>query len=470
MPAPNNTTGQRLGGSALVAFILFAAYLANTRAINSIDSSAIQYTALALAATGRADVAAYDGIVASGLDMGYIRIVQGHALSSYPLLPALVAAPAYRLALVTGFIDPARPNTADVEAIGGTVAAIVTALAGSVLYLSLASWRPNAPAMAIALVTGLATPLWSSASQALWSHGPAALLVACGLGLVLPVPIDHRHRWLAVTGSGIALALAMFCRQLLVVFPIGVAIAVWQSREPRRHLAMLGLGLLAGAAAMMTANTIWLGTPLGGFISLYTVGVSMRTHGVASAWAGQWMEGLAGIMVSPSRGLLWFMPVSLVALAAAKTAWRDRMARYALLLPLALFIVLWSKYAVWWGGHSFGPRLATDIAIPLAFVAATGLTGWTWLSASKKAATLAVVAWSIWVQAVGAFYYPSGNWNGMPTDVDRAHERLWNWSDSQLIRTIHGGSYRQYRARQQRNPPIAEPDVIVDLDGQRRTP
>lgn len=468
---PGSMTTQRLAGSALVALILFSVYNANTRSINSVDTAAIQHTALALAATGRANLAAYDDLVTSGVDMGSVRVTGSEAHSSYPLLPALMAAPAYRVAVATGAIDPERPVAARVEAIGGSVAAAVVALAGAVLYLALAAWRPASPAMIVALAAGLATPLWSSASQAMWSHGPAALLLTIGLGLVLAVPAGHRRRGAALLAAGIALALAVFCRQLLFVFPLGVAIAVWQAREPRAHVALLGAGLAAGSAAIMTANIVWLGTPLGGFVDLYAAGVSMKTHGVAGAWAGQWVEGLTGIVLSPSRGLLWFMPVAFVALVGVRAAWRDPLSRYAVVLPLLVFVALWAKYAVWWGGHSFGPRLATDIAVPLALVAAAGLTGWASLSRLTQTAAVVAVAWSITVQAVGAFCYPAGNWNGAPIDVDRAHDRLWNWTDSQLIRTMQNGSYRQYRARQQQlEQPLTEPEIMVEIDSDDVTP
>jgi hypothetical protein len=49
---------------------------------------------------------------------------------------------------------------------------------------------------------------------------------------------------------------------------------------------------------------------------------------------------------------------------------------------------------------------------------------------------------SVLVQIVGAFYFPSPrdvDWNATPTDVDRAHERLWDWRDHQLVRLLRNG-------------------------------
>jgi hypothetical protein len=57
----------------------------------------------------------------------------------------------------------------------------------------------------------------------------------------------------------------------------------------------------------------------------------------------------------------------------------------------------------------------------------------------------AIVAWSVAVHAVGVLCYPGGDWNGSPFDVDRAHERLWDWRDSQIARTVRSGIYHGQR-------------------------
>ena len=59
--------------------------------------------------------------------------------------------------------------------------------------------------------------------------------------------------------------------------------------------------------------------------------------------------------------------------------------------------------------------------------------------------TLAAVALacSIGIAALGAFSYPHGAWNSEPADVDRNHDRLWSWSDSQIARTWHAGASPQ---------------------------
>jgi hypothetical protein len=100
-----------------------------------------------------------------------------------------------------------------------------------------------------------------------------------------------------------------------------------------------------------------------------------------------------------------------------------------------------AQFAVWWGGHSFGPRLLADVlpALVLGLVPAWGAT---WRSAPRRWLFLAALGVSVLVQAVGAFYYPSPRhveWNTSPVDVDRAHERLWDWRDPQILRLLRNG-------------------------------
>jgi hypothetical protein len=50
------------------------------------------------------------------------------------------------------------------------------------------------------------------------------------------------------------------------------------------------------------------------------------------------------------------------------------------------------------------------------------------------------LAWSIATAALGAFCYPNDRWNSDPLDVDRHHERLWDWSDMQIVRCCKAGA------------------------------
>jgi hypothetical protein len=99
------------------------------------------------------------------------------------------------------------------------------------------------------------------------------------------------------------------------------------------------------------------------------------------------------------------------------------------------YFVLLSGYTVWWGGFCFGPRYWTD-AVPLfAVILACGLE-WARARAGPVLLVLAVtIVWSVGVQALGAFCYPS-SWNLKPTNIDTQHDRLWDWADSEMTRCL----------------------------------
>ncbi len=474
----------------MAAVLLLAVYNANLRGIGSQDTRATEYEAYSLAAHGTADVNSFPTLRETGIARGYVQEVDGHFRVAYPIVAALVAAPAYWVAVRAGAIDRRHPAAAGIEAIGKLVASALTATAMALLVLLISARVPDAPALLIALAAGLATSLWSSASQALWSHAPAACFLALGLLLVGCVParttpdgdrsqgaraptppdrapkpaeVSHGGRDLravvvapmqdrppgadviTMAVAGVLFGLAGACRPLLVVFPLCAAsgLAVWRRTAN-------ALVLLAGAAAVLAAlaacNLALFGTVLGGLARLESAAVHGRAHAVGSAWSGNLVTGLAGILLSPNRGLVVFTPVVLLAVPGAHRLWRtDRLARWTLILPTGLFLLGWSKDSVWWGGHSYGPRYAADVAVPLAVMAAAGLAR-CWNSASARAAKTTIVlalAWSIAVQAIGAFCYPGGDWNGSPADVDRAHGRLWDWRDTEIGRTLEAGVYRR---------------------------
>ena len=184
---------------------------------------------------------------------------------------------------------------------------------------------------------------------------------------------------------------------------------------------VLGLSLIG-------FNCCYYGHPLGGQAKIEAAHAA--AHGVAGSWSG---EGLAGTLVSPNRGLLVFSPWAALAMvwvpALRRRLLADSIARW-MVWAVLLFWLLVGGYSAWWGGHCFGPRYWTEamplFALPLA-------CGWDRAGRAAKTGAVLLIAWSVAVQYVGAFRYPS-DWNVRPANVDLAHERLWDWRDTELRR------------------------------------
>jgi hypothetical protein len=218
----------------------------------------------------------------------------------------------------------------------------------------------------------------------------------------------------------------------MVVLMIGM----WRRWGAARVLVVCAV-VAAAVIPWMIVNWQWFGHPLGALPLTQEINASL--HGTRRTF--RWNpEAWAGLLVSPSRGLLVFSPIVLVALLGTRAAFvrGDREPFVWCLVAMAAQLALFASYSVWWGGHTYGPRYLVDVlplAVPLAALA---------LSAPRLprvrtiAATLAV-AWSIAVAATGAFCYPHDAWNTDPTEIDRDHARLWDVDDNQIVRCWRAG-------------------------------
>ena len=82
----------------------------------------------------------------------------------------------------------------------------------------------------MALAFALATPAWSTASRAMWQHGPSMLCIAVGLLCALRAQSGQRG-WMGM-GAAFAASYAMRPTDSIVI----IVIAVWMVVAQRRHL------------------------------------------------------------------------------------------------------------------------------------------------------------------------------------------------------------------------------------------
>ena len=150
------------------------------------------------------------------------------------------------------------------------------------------------------------------------------------------------------------------------------------------------------------------------------------------------------MLVSPSRGLFVYSPVLLFP-AAGLLLWLVRR-RGGLLAWAAVAVAAGvgtiAQFTVWWGGHSFGPRLLSDVLPALVLGDGARLAGHPAAGQRGGGSSPRPSPPRSWSRPSGAFYYPSPrsvDWNTSPADVDVAHERLWDWRDPQLLRLLRNG-------------------------------
>ena len=316
--------------------------------------------------------------------------------------------PAYAAALAVG-----NPPEDRQERLSHYTASVFAALATLFLFFALreanlAAW----PAFAFAMVGFFGTCLWSVASKGLFQHGPAA----CFLALAIWMLLRDTGRSAAVAGLALGLAVVIRPTNLAIALPLAVFVVFGRRRQ------LPAFAALAAVPALLNAAYAWKywGTPF-----------SPGESGHLSLFGGNPLHGLAGLLVSPSRGLFVFSPFLLFAIPAALAALRrsapalDR----ALAVGVLAVVALYAFWEVWWGGHSFGYRLLTDLAPILVFLIARA---WPELRAIPAAAPVFAVAAaaSVFANFLGATVYPSG----FNYDMERRPELLWSVSDGEIAR------------------------------------
>jgi hypothetical protein len=425
-------TRDRWIAAGIVAALLIV-YNANGREIGSYDSQPNKFAARELLLRRTLTLNHVVGAQPQlGARAGVVLCSDGGYRAAYAALSAVAAAaisyPFWRLRL----IDPDSALAPSVIAVLG--ASLLTAMAVALMYLT-ARRRVNVVrSLAIAAGLGLGTGLWYLVSKTLWEHETAIF----GLAIAVSAFTARENRMSSGQAivAAVGLAIAGLARPQLAPLMAIVLAGVWY-RAPRR--AAIAATLLVGgaAAALMRLYWLWFGDPFGALSVLQDA----NNHAHATAgWIDWSFQGLAGLLVSPSRGILVFSPVVAIALAgvpdAARASWSSPL-RWCGIAAAVQFLV-YGSYSVWWAGHTYGPRYLLDVLPLLVPLAAAALAR---LELRRASAVLwsTALGWSIAVSATGAFFYPNDEWNTSPVDVDRHHERLWSWSDPQFVRCWREG-------------------------------
>jgi hypothetical protein len=232
----------------------------------------------------------------------------------------------------------------------------------------------------------------------------------------------EQPKWVAF--SGLTLGFAVLCRSTDLFIAIPLAIYVLHVHRDQIYR----FTLFALPCVIVLALYNW-----GYFGSVIRTGYGQAIFS-ENAWSTSFFEGLTGILLSPSRGLFVYSPIFLFSLIGIFSAQRhaDSLLFRYLSVAVVLVIALYSKWIMWWGGWSFGPRLLADITplLTLLLIPAYRQTRHRHL---LKSGFYVLAGLSIAIHALGAFA-PAG-WS---PDVGEPSHRLWSWSDGELMYSARG--------------------------------
>jgi hypothetical protein len=304
------------------------------------------------------------------------------------------------------------------------VASVYGAIAGLLFFWLVYSRFPSMfIALASTMIFALGTSMWSTATRALWQHGPMVMMLVAAMLLL----VRGRHTS-AIQYASIPLACAFIIRPTAAI-PIAV-LSIYVLIYHREWFIRYALWGCAVAIPWFAYN-------------LHEFGVFLTEYYRPTRIGGSWTvrEALLGNLLSPSRGLLVYSPIFILSLGGFALALRKRDERPLHLCFAAIVVAHWlvvSRFPHWWAGHSYGPRFMTDVVPFLAYFIAFNFERLGTLAGMSRGAAQASIVLlatlSVVIHSRGATSEAVYQWNKVPNNIDEAPARLWDWRDPQFAR------------------------------------
>ncbi|HEX2831483.1 MAG TPA: hypothetical protein VHW00_00620 [Thermoanaerobaculia bacterium] len=429
LSAPAVRSGLR--ASLLIGLCCMVVYNANLRSISAGDTYPARYLPFAIVQYQTLFLNPIEKVAAQGRPetaFWMLHRPDGRILSLYPVVVPVLVAPLYVPAVgylhARGWSDARLDHVAKV--MEKLAASFLASLSAALLYLLLL--RRTKPSIALLLTVAYAfgTTTWVISSQALWQHGMAEVLLIGALLMLTGAATAPR-----ALAAGLLLGLLAGNRppDLILAGLLGIYGLYWAGR--RRMIP-----LLAGSALSMGLVLLYnfhaAGNILGGY------GVVGNSH----FFQYDILRGVAGLLVSPTRGLFVFSPFLLFLLLAWRYLPRSREERFltlAMAIGVAIHLVLYAKVD-WRGGLSWGPRYLTDLLPFLLWMLVPVVAA---LRGAGRIAFVIAVAVSIVIEAIGAFSY-TGSVDDPIFAADRYAEKhdlrgAWQWRNAPFLNTLKHG-------------------------------
>ncbi|MCP3959531.1 MAG: glycosyltransferase family 39 protein [bacterium] len=433
MTAATRSTASIVG---LAATVFVLAYFSPVEAVDSDPAIALLVSqALLEHHTLRLDVYRDDPRLAYDLGGDYrLRRRGDGAVFYYSPSVAVLSLPFVAVANLFGFhmLDQATEHATQ-----NLLSALCAAAVFVLLFLVCRCFLPVAGSLAVTAVSVLGSPLISTVGAGLWSSAYAAVLLSLAVLTVSRWETAARRE----TAGG---------RSLLELIWLGLVLGTAFVARPASAFAVIALmvyllgdadrRLSRGAAAALLAIVGAVGAGWLGLMNWMPVAIYYYspTRLFPQTDLG---EGLLGTLMSPSRGLLVFCPfLAVVATAAAarlRELWANRLVRFALAW-IVLHVPAAATRPVWWGGHSFGPRLLIEIMPPLVL-----LTCVLWqyldrrLSRPWRTTAVGLYLWlgaaAILVHTGQGLFNPHTRWWNERPNVDDHPEMIFDWRYPQFL-------------------------------------
>ncbi len=450
---PTRPTGARSRRRELIIALLlgtlaFLVYNANLRSIPAGDTYAARYLPFSILQNGSllldpiVDQVAHGRMPpgVAGKPATAFWIMTGrdaHFVSLYPVAVPLVIAPLYLPALL--YLDAGDGDALRADRVARIMeklsASLMAAASVALIYLLLRRRANQRTAVLLALAYAFGTTTWVISSQALWQHGLPQLAIVAVL-LLLTGPVGSAR----VVLAGLLCGLIAASRPPDAVLAAGLGIfGLWWAG---RRWPLLAISALFPACLTLAYNLLVAGHWTGAYAAVDHPG----------SYNQDMLEGIAGLLFSPLRGLFIFSPFLLFVPCCFFLALRERRTRALTLAAAAAMALLVVGYSMvdWRQGVSWGPRWLTDLVPLLVWMLPPILAA---LRRPGRLLFALACAVAIAIEAFGAFWY-SGTSYSAAMNADPLHPTapFWQFANAPFIAEL--------------GQPRAPADLLMMVEGQ----
>jgi len=412
------TSGLKRKGMAAILFCLVLLIYIRSPVMTSSDSRWSVPTAKSLTKEGNTNLDEYRAFISQ--DDYRIEQREGHLYTIFPIGSSLLAAP---IAMITNenVIDE---SYMDVERL---VASLLIAVSSLFIYfISLSALENQKYALLMAIIFAFCTPTWSTASRALWQHGPSITLLTLALFIVFKA----KNRSALIQYLSLPLAFSYVVRPTnLIPFALFSLLVLFRYRK-------YFIRYLLWSLTIIVPFLIYNLSIYHSLLSPYYLPGRLDSH-------SHLFEALAANLISPSRGLLIYSPVFFLALYGIFLKLKRHRFEHLDFILCGIIVLHWlaiSSFPHWWAGHSYGPRFFSDMTpfflyflLPVVMdIRERKRKNWVFLTTL----VLVLTALSFFINYRGAVSTEVFEWNIYPVDVDLEPERIWDWKDIQFLRGI----------------------------------
>ncbi len=340
----------------------------------------------------------------------YLKQVGSKFYSFFPTMTSILILPLYVLPALTSNYDQSIEALGIMSRLGG---AYLTALSVAVMWFVIKKGiKDNKKAILLLIIYALGTNSLSTSAQGLWQHSSSQLLNASGLLMIVSNLFGP---------AGFLFGLATIARptNLLSLVFFGFYI-IFTTKSIKKTL------IYAFAAAVPLIWEISLDTYL--FGSIFNTG-----YGDHNRWTANIVEGFLGIWFSPSKGILFTSPVLIFVFytfyKVSKNFKTDKLLTTVSIIIILHTIIL-GKWYNWFGGYSWGTRMASDVLPYMVFALIPFVNSELFGKKSIRYAFYIATGYSILYHLSGLVFF-DGVWHTIYDGKDRYW--LWSIQNSELV-------------------------------------